>query len=229
LIQNQRFGVCLCCVRMESAMQHIEKPLSIQTPHASTIQQQMSTFRLIPYEPNSKYHCMCTFVAFGTTTDRTLLLNCLMYALTPDLVYSAYVKSYESKEYETMLLLKKRIPMELMDTFLGLFRMSTCLIPFDTLMSDEMTTSIARIHAGTNQYGNFFSPGNTSLRRKYYYRRQKQKKMLELQHVLEVTGMPMSADNMIRLYHELSVARCDNATLRARISNFQQGVAALRM
>ena len=210
-------------------MQHIEKPLSIQTPHASTIQQQMSTFRLIPYEPNSKYHCMCTFVAFGTTTDRTLLLNCLMYALTPDLVYSAYVKSYESKEYETMLLLKKRIPMELMDTFLGLFRMSTCLIPFDTLMSDEMTTSIARIHAGTNQYGNFFSPGNTSLRRKYYYRRQKQKKMLELQHVLEVTGMPMSADNMIRLYHELSVARCDNATLRARISNFQQGVAALRM
>ena len=229
MIQNQRFGVCLCCVRMESAMQHIEKPLSIQTPHASTIQQQMSTFRLIPYEPNSKYHCMCTFVAFGTTTDRTLLLNCLMYALTPDLVYSAYVKSYESKEYETMLLLKKRIPMELMDTFLGLFRMSTCLIPFDTLMSDEMTTSIARIHAGTNQYGNFFSPGNTSLRRKYYYRRQKQKKMLELQHVLEVTGMPMSADNMIRLYHELSVARCDNATLRARISNFQQGVAALRM
>ena len=53
--------------------------------------------------------------------------------------------------------------------------------------------------------------------------------MLELQHVLEVTGMPMSADNMIRLYHELSVSRCDNATLRARISNFQQGVAALRM
>ena len=210
-------------------MQHIEKPLSIQTPHASTIQQQMSTFRLIPYEPNSKYHCMCTFVAFGTTTDRTLLLNCLMYALKPDLVYSAYVKSYESKEYETILLLKKRIPVELMDTFLGLFRMSTCLIPFDTLMSDEMTTSIARIHAGTNQYGNFFSPGNTSLRRKYYYRRQKQKRMLELQHVLDVTGMPMSADNMIRLYHELSVARCDNATLRARISNFQQGVAALRM
>ena len=229
MIQNQQFCVWLGCVRMESAMQHIEKPLSIQTPHASTIQQQMSTFRLIPYEPNSKYHCMCTFVAFGTTTDRTLLLNCLTYALTPDLVYSAYVKSYESKEYETILLLKKRIPMELMDTFLGLFRMSTCLIPFETLMSDEMTTSIARIHAGTNQYGNFFSPGNTSLRRKYYYRRQKQKRMLELQHVLDVTGMPMSADNMIRLYHELSVARCDNATLRARISNFQQGVAALRM
>ena len=214
---------------MESAMQHIEKPLSIQTPHATTIQQQMSAFRAIPHEPHGKYHCMCTFVAFGTTTDRTLLLNCLMYALQPDLVYSAYVKSYESKEYETILLLKKRIPMEMLDAFLGLFRMSTCVIPFETLMSDEMTTSLARIHAGTNQYGNFLSRGNTSLRRKYYYRRQKQKRMLELQHVLEVTGMPMSADNMIRLYHELSVSRCDNATLRARISNFQQGVAALRM
>jgi hypothetical protein len=172
---------------------------------------------------------MCTFVAFGTTTDRTLLLNCLMYALQPDLVYSAYVKSYESKEYETILLLKKRIPMETLDTFLGLFRMSTCVIPFETLMSDEMTTSIARIHTGTNQYGNFHSRGNLSLRRKYYYRRQKQKRMLEMKHVLEVTGMPMSADNMIRLYHELSVSRCDNATLRARINNFQQGVAALRI
>jgi hypothetical protein len=214
---------------MEPAMQYIAKPLSIQTPHASAITHHMSAFRAIPNEPHGKYHCMCTFVAFGSTTDRTLLLNCLMYALQPDLVYSAYVKSYESKEYETILLLKKRIPTDLIDTFLGLFRMSTCVIPFETLMSDEMTTSIARIHAGTNQYGNFHSRGNTSLRRKYYYRRQKQKRMLELQHVLEVTGMPMSADNMIRLYHELSVSRCDNATLRARINNFQQGVAALRM
>jgi hypothetical protein len=214
---------------MEYAMQHIEKTLSLQTPHATTIHQQMSGLRAIPHEPHGKYHCMCTFVAFGTTTERTLLLNCLMYALQPDLVYSGYVKSYESKEYETILLLKKRIPMDMLETFLGLFRMSTCLIPFDTLMSDEMTTSIARIHAGTNQYGNFLSRGNTSLRRKYYYRRQKQKRMLELQHVLDVTGMPMSADNMIRLYHELSVSRCDNASLRARISNFQQGVAALRM
>jgi hypothetical protein len=152
-----------------------------------------------------------------------------MYALQPELIYSAYVKSYESREYETILLLKKNIPVDLLDTFLGLFRMSTCVIPFDSLMSDEMASSIARIHTGANQYGNFHAKCNTNLRRKYYYRRQKQKQKLELQNVLQVTGLPFTPDNMIRLYHELSVSRCDNAALRARIRTFQQGVEALRM
>ena len=104
-----------------------------------------------------------------------------------------------------------------------------CVIPFDALMSDEMATSIARIHAGCNQYGNFHSKVNTNLRRKYYYRRQKQKQKLELQNVLQVTGLPLTADNMIRLYHELSVSRCDNAGLRARLQNVQEVVATLRM
>ena len=180
-------------------------------------------------EKHDKYQCMCTFVAFGNTTDRSLLMSCLMFALQPELLYSAYVKSYESKEYETILLLKKKIPMEMLDSFLGLFRMSTCVIPFDALMSDEMATSIARIHTGTNQYGNFHSKYNTNLRRKYYYRRQCQRKKVELEHVLQVTGLPFSPDNMIRLYHELSVSRCDNASMRARIRTFQQGVDALRM
>jgi hypothetical protein len=96
-------------------------------------------------------------------------------------------------------------------------------------MSDEMASSIARIHTGANQYGNFHLKHNTNLRRKYYYRRQKQKQKLELQNVLQVTGLTFSPDNMIRLYHELSVSRCDNAALRARIRTFQQGVEALRM
>ena len=214
-------------------MQHqisvnMEKSLSTQTPHAKTIEQEMDIFRNIPPEPG-KYQCMCTFVAFGTTTERTLLMNCLMYAFQPDLLYSAYVKSYENKEYETILLLRKKISVDAVENFLGLFRMSTCVIPFDTLMSDEMATSISRIHAGSNQYGNFFSKVNTSLRRKFYYKRQKQKKMQELQHVLDVTGMRFSPDNMIRLYHELSVSRCDNATLRARIQSFHQTVASLRI
>jgi hypothetical protein len=214
---------------MEYVIMNMEKSLTTQTPHAKTIQQQMDAFRTIPHETQGKYHCMCTFVAFGTTTERTLLMNCLMYALQPDLVYSAYVKSYQSKEYETILLLKKKISVDMVDNFLELFRMSTCVIPFETLMSDEMATSISRIHTGSNQYGNFFSKVNTSLRRKFYYKRQKQKRMHELQHVLDVTGMRFSPDNMIRLYHELSVSRCDNASLRARIQTFHQSVASLRM
>jgi hypothetical protein len=208
---------------------NMEKSLTLQTPHAKTIIQQMDAFRAIPQEMNGRYQCMCTFVAFGTVTERTILMSCLMYALQPDLLYSAYVKSYESKEYETILLLKKRIPFDLIDNFLEMFRMSTCVIPFEKLMSDEMATSISRIHTGSNQYGNFFSKQNTSLRRKFYYKRQKQKKMQELQHVLDVTGMRFSPDNMIRLYHELSVSRCDNASLRARIQTFHQTVASLRM
>ena len=209
---------------------HVDKALHSQTPHAGTILEQMKIFheRYQP-EKNNKYGCMCTFVAFGNTADRSLLMSCLMYALQPELVYSAYVKSYESREFETILLLKKNIPVDMLDAFLGLFRMSTCVIPFDTLMSDEMATSIARIHTGANQYGNFHSKDNTNLRRKYYYRRQKQKQKLELLNVLQVTGLSFTHDNMIRLYHELSVSRCDNATLRARIRTFQQGVEALRM
>ena len=208
---------------------HIEKILSAQTPHAATIQQQMSVFRDMPRDSNAKYNCMCTFVAFGNTTDRNLLLTCLVYSLEPELVYSAYVKSYDSKEYETILLLKKKIAIDLLEKFLDLFRMSTCVIPFETLMADEMATSISRIHAGSNQYGNFHSKLNTNLRRKYYYRRQQQKKVLELKRVLEVTGISFSPDNMIRLYHELAVSRCDNAGLRARINNYQERVAALRI
>ena len=50
-----------------------------------------------------------------------------------------------------------------------------------------------------------------------------------MQHVLEVTGMPYSIDNMIRLYHELTVSLCENAGLRARINNYQERVAALRI
>ena len=107
--------------------------------------------------------------------------------------------------------------------------MSTCIIPFETIMSNEMTTSIACIHVGTKQYGNFHCKSNASLRRKYYYKRQKNRKMQEMQHVLEVTGIPYSIDNMIRLYHELTVSRCENAGLRARISNYQERVAALRI
>jgi hypothetical protein len=215
---------------MEYMIDHVDKALHSQTPHAGTILEQMKIFheRYQP-EKNNKYGCMCTFVAFGNTADRSLLMSCLMYALQPELVYSAYVKSYESREFETILLLKKNIPVDMLDAFLGLFRMSTCVIPFDTLMSDEMATSIARIHTGANQYGNFHSKDNTNLRRKYYYRRQKQKQKLELLNVLQVTGLSFTHDNMIRLYHELSVSRCDNATLRARIRTFQQGVEALRM
>lgn len=215
---------------MEFIMEHVHKPLHEQTAHAGAILEQMKAFH-DDYKSDKlgRYECMCTFVAFGNTTERTLLLSCLMYALQPELVYSAYVKSYESKEYETILLLKKRIPVDTLETFLGLFRMSTCVIPFDTLMSDEMASSIARIHTGANQYGNFHSKMNTSLRRKYYYRRQRQKQRLELKHVQEVTGLAFTPDNMIRLYHELSVSRCENAGLRARVQNFQQVVATLRM
>lgn len=214
---------------MEYPIEHIEKILIGQTKNATTIYQQMGVFRMMPLESNCKYHCMCTFVAFGTTTDRTLLLSCLVYALQPDLVYSAYIKSYENREYETILLLKKKIPVDMLENFLDLFRMSTCVIPFEVLMSEEMATSIARIHGGANVYGNFHSKSNTSLRRKYYYKRQKQKKMNELKHVLDVTGLTFSPDNMIRLYHELSVSRCDNATLRARINTYHERIAALRI
>lgn len=214
---------------MTPPIPHLEKILSMQTPHAAIIQQQMSVFRDMPHESNGKYNCMCTFVAFGNTTDRNLLLTCLMYALEPELVYSSYVKSYDSKEYETILLLKKKIAVDLLEKFLDLFRMSTCVIPFDTLMADEMATSISRIHAGVNQYGNFHSKLNTTLRRKYYYRRQQQKKRLELKRVLELTGTSFTPDNMIRLYHELTVSRCENASLRARINNYQERVAALRI
>ena len=215
---------------MDYMIDHVEKALYSQTPHAHTILEQMKVFHE-HYQPekHNKYACMCTFVAFGNAADRSLLMSCLMYALQPELVYSAYVKSYESREYETILLLKRNIPVDMLDSFLGLFRMSTCVIPFDTLMSDEMATSIARIHTGANQYGNFHSKANTNLRRKYYYRRQKQKQKHELLNVLQVTGLPFTPDNMIRLYHELSVSRCDNASLRARIRTFQQGVEALRM
>ena len=210
-------------------MHNLEQILSKQTPHATTIHEQMGLFRMMPIENSCKYSCMCTFVAFGSTTERTLLLSCLVYALQPDLVYSAYVKSYENKEYETILLLKKKIPIDMIESFLDLFRMSTCVIPFERLMSDEMATSISRIHGGANVYGNFHSKLNTSLRRKFYYKRQQQKKMNELKHVLDVTGLPFSPDNMIRLYHELSVSRCENASLRARINNYQERVAALRI
>jgi hypothetical protein len=53
--------------------------------------------------------------------------------------------------------------------------------------------------------------------------------MNEMKHVRDVTGLTFSPDNMIRLYHELTVSRCENAGLRARISNYQERVAALRI
>jgi hypothetical protein len=210
-------------------MEFIEKALLQQTPHGSAIHKQMAIFRNMPLQQTAKYECMCTFVAFGTTNERTLLLSCLMYALQPELLYSAYVKAYESKEYETILLVKKKISVDSLEQFVDLFRMSACIIPFETLMSDEMTTSIARIHVGTRQHGNFHCKSNANLRRKYYYKRQKNRRLREMQHVLEVTGMPYSIDNMIRLYHELTVSRCENAGLRARINNYQERVNALRI
>ena len=135
---------------MQCNMELIEKALLQQTPHGSSIYKQMAIFRDMPLQQTARYECMCTFVAFGSTTERTLLLSCLMYALQPELLYSAYVKAYESKEYETILLLKKKISVDFLEHFLELFRMSTCIIPFEHLMSNEMTTSIARIHVGTN-------------------------------------------------------------------------------
>jgi hypothetical protein len=214
---------------MCSLGKELETMLQKQTPHAAMILDQMLIFRNIPPEKQCKYECMCTFVAFGNTTDRSLLMTCLMYAIQPEFIYSAFVKSYDSKEYETILLTKKKISISLLETFLDLFRMSTCVIPFERLMSDEMATSIHRIHCGTAPYGNFHLKSNANLRRKYYYRRHKQKQQREIQHVLEVTGWHFTADNMIRLYHELTVTRSENTNLRVRIQSFQNGVAALRL
>ena len=230
LTQNQQFCTGIHKKReMSNVIPELEAQLQAQTPNASLILEQSAIFRNIRAENSNRYECMCTFVAFGSPTQRSMLMTCLMYALQPELIYSSYVKIVTSQEYETILLLKKKIPMDMIESFLDLFRMSTCVIAFDKLMSDEMATSIHRIHCGSGTYGNFHSKHNATLRRKYYYRRQKQKQVLEAKNVMDITGLPFSSSNMIRLYHELSVSRCENASLRARIQTFQTGLASLRV
>ena len=63
---------------MEYMIDHVDKALHSQTPHASLVLEQMKNFHhQFKAEKRDKYECMCTFVAFGNSSDRTLLLTCL--------------------------------------------------------------------------------------------------------------------------------------------------------
>jgi len=123
------------------------------------------------------YPVMASLVAFGDLEKRSLFNLCLSRALQPTVVHSAYIKDLQTREFEVVLLSRKKIDILEVENFLELFNMSVCVIPFSRYMGPDMMEGISRIQKGNHPAGNFQTPLARTVRR--YYQAKKRSKHIE--------------------------------------------------
>jgi hypothetical protein len=135
------------------------------------------------------YPVMASLVAFGDLEKRSLFNLCLSRALQPTVVHSAYIKDLQTREFEVVLLSRKKIDILEVETFLELFNMSVCVIPFSRYMGPDMMEGISRIQKGNHPAGNFQTPLARTVRR--YYQAKKRSKHIEDKkaQVQRITGL----------------------------------------
>jgi hypothetical protein len=166
-------------------------------------------------DTNAKsYPLMTSLVAFGDLSMRSVFMMCVGRALQPTVMHSAYIKDIETREFEVVLLSKKRIPLGDIENFLDLFNMSVCVIPFSRYMGPDMLEGISRILVkGRHHAGNFHTDHAKTVRR--YYQSKKRSKLVEdkRESVRRITGMTFLPENMLRLNERLLDSQRTNFNL----------------
>ena len=137
------------------------------------------------------------------------------YALQPTLVYSAFVKPPSQREFEMMVLSKKDVDLDQLETFAEKLKMSICVIPFGKYMSPDMLESMNRLHyRGQMKIGNFQTATAERVRRCFYYHMNKKRKEAREREVLSATGYAFTPANMILVANLLRQERIENEARR---------------
>jgi hypothetical protein len=154
-------------------------------------------------------------VAFGDEALQSLLFFIFTYALEPTLVYSAFIKPPSQREFEMVILSKKQVDPDEIESFTEKLKMSICVIPFDKYMSSDMLESLNRLHyRGQMKIGNFQTDAAERVRRCFYYHLNKKKKQDLEREVLLATGYTFTPRNMIELWNMYRQERVQNEVRR---------------
>lgn len=228
LLQKYRTNLYTRCMRSISKEQMLQMVLSILTKHCPDsipeITQQMDAWRELPVAAKTNnLPVKIALVAFGDEALQSLLFLIFTYALEPTLVYSAFIKPPSQKEFEMMVLSKKHVDPDEIESFVEKLKMSICVIPFDKYMSSDMLESLNRLHyRGQMKIGNFHSQPAERVRRCFYYHANKKKKQDLEREVLLATGYTFTPRNMIVLSNMYRQERMENEAQR-RIARDAQG------
>jgi len=220
LLQKYRTNLYTRCLKSISKDKMLEMVLSILTKHApdvvTEITQQMDLWRELPVPAKShQLPVKIALVAFGDEALQSLLFFIFQYALEPTLVYSAFIKPPSQKEFEMVILSKKHVDLDDIESFAEKLKMSICVIPFDKYMSSDMLESLNRLHyRGQMKIGNFQTHAAERVRRCFYYHANKKKKQDLEREVLLATGYTFTPRNMIELWNMYRNERVQNDVRR---------------
>jgi hypothetical protein len=184
----------------------------------------MERLHNIPARKNStKYNVMFCVVAFGNISKRFTFLDCIKYALEPTLTHSAYLKPIESHEFEVVVLSTKKVEIQVLEDWLDTFNMSVCFIEFQTYMQPDMVSCISRIHhLGNMRETNFGFKVAAKIRRDFHKEHNKRQRAMQVQRLLDETGLQFTIDNMFAL-------SIRNRQQRERIDRLESELASIRI
>lgn len=220
LLQKYRTNLYTRSLKTVSKEKMLQMVCSILTAHVpesiAEITQQMESWRELPVPAKSStMPVMVALVAFGDELLQALLFFIVTYALQPTLVYSAFVKPPSQREFEMMVLSKKDVDLDQLETFAEKLKMSICVIPFGKYMSPDMLESMNRLHyRGQMKIGNFQTATAERVRRCFYYHMNKKRKEAREREVLSATGYAFTPANMILVANLLRQERIENEARR---------------
>ena len=168
----------------------------------------------------SEYVMLC-MIGFGSLDRRDALLRVVQWTLEPLLLYSSFIKEPPSNEFEAIIITKKQVVFDDVEAWLELFNMGICCIQFDGYMQPDMVTCISRIHhLGKHWFGTFKSKSAARVRRDFYAQYGKDQRARDIARVLDVTGLAMTPQNMLRLHDRV-------VTLQNRVSSLERELQAV--
>jgi hypothetical protein len=165
----------------------------------------------------TEYLSLC-LIGFGSIERRDAFMRVLQWTLEPLLLYSAFVKDVQTKEFEAVLITKKQVSATAVEEWLGLFNMGLVCIQFDAYIQADMVTCISRIHHMVRHwYGSFKAKPAARVRRDFYKEHMRETAQRENARVLAVTGMTVTPHNMLALHDRVSNLTAHVAHLERQI------------
>ena len=152
--------------------------------------------------PVATYHV--GLVGFGCKLLRDAVLAVLRYYLKPKLIHASMLTETRWEGFLTIRLPTCESAIEQLETICQDFACGLILIPLDGFLDNQMVSCLERIAKGSCIWGNYLTRGNSHFRAMlsdiYIQRAEQQAR----QHVLNVTGLEFTPQNMIRAHHQNS-------------------------
>ena len=132
------------------------------------------------------------------------VLSVLRFYLKPKLIHSSMLTETRWEGFLTIRLPTCESAIEQMETICQDFVCGLTLIPLDGFLDNQMVSCLERIAKGSCIWGNYLTRGNSHFRAMlsdiYIQRAEQQAR----QHVLNVTGLEFTPQNMIRAHQQNS-------------------------